>query len=84
VDRGEGRRQTRRIRRSKFDEAKLQRFGQQAGSHDIVPLDLIEPFATNGFFYLFKVKQFSTFYLYEESLFLLVLLSSIKENLNHS
>jgi len=28
VDRGEGRRQTRRIRRSKFDEAKLQRFGQ--------------------------------------------------------
>jgi len=32
VDRGEGRRQARRIRRSKFDEAKLQRFGQQAGS----------------------------------------------------
>ena len=32
VDRGEGRRLTRRIRRSKFDEAKLQRFGQQAGS----------------------------------------------------
>ena len=32
VDRGGGRRQTRRIRRSKFDEAKLQRFGQQAGS----------------------------------------------------
>ena len=32
VDRGEGRRQTRRIRRSKFDEAKLQRSGQQAGS----------------------------------------------------
>ena len=35
VDRGEGRRQTRRIRRSKSDEAKLQRFGQQAGSHMI-------------------------------------------------
>ena len=32
VDRGEGRRQTQCIRRSKFDEAKLQRFGQQAGS----------------------------------------------------
>ena len=32
VDRGEGRRQTRRIRRSKFDKARLQRFGQQAGS----------------------------------------------------
>ena len=32
VDHGEGRRLTRRIRRSKFDEAKLQRFGQQAGS----------------------------------------------------
>ena len=32
VDRGEGRRQTRCIRRSKFDEAKLQRFGQQVGS----------------------------------------------------
>ena len=32
ADRNEGRRQTRRIRRSKFDEAKLQRFGQQAGS----------------------------------------------------
>ena len=32
VDRGEGRRLTRRIRRSWFDEAKLQRFGQQAGS----------------------------------------------------
>jgi len=32
VDRGEGRRQTWRIRRSKFDEAKLQRFGQQTGS----------------------------------------------------
>ena len=32
VDRGEGRRLTWRIRRSKFDEAKLQRFGQQAGS----------------------------------------------------
>jgi len=32
VDRGEGQRQTRRTRRSKFDEAKLQRFGQQAGS----------------------------------------------------
>ena len=31
VDRGEGRRLTRRTRRSKFDEAKLQRFGQQAG-----------------------------------------------------
>ena len=28
VDRDEGRRQTRRIRQSKFDEAKLQRFGQ--------------------------------------------------------
>ena len=35
VDRGEGRRQTRHIRRSKFDEAKLQRFGQQAGSTSI-------------------------------------------------
>ena len=32
VGRGEGRRKTRRIRRSKFDEAKFQRFGQQAGS----------------------------------------------------
>ena len=32
VDRGEGRRLTRRRSRSKFDEAKLQRFGQQAGS----------------------------------------------------
>ena len=32
VDRGEGQRQTRLICRSKFDEAKLQRFGQQAGS----------------------------------------------------
>ena len=32
VDRGEGQRQTRRIRRSKFDEAKLQRSGQQARS----------------------------------------------------
>ena len=32
MDHGEGWRQTRRIRRSKFDEAKLQRFGQQAGS----------------------------------------------------
>ena len=32
VDRGEGRRKTRRTRRSKFDEAKLRRFGQQAGS----------------------------------------------------
>ena len=32
VDCGEGRRLTRRTRRSKFDEAKLQRFGQQAGS----------------------------------------------------
>ena len=37
VDRGEGRRQTRRIRRSKFDEAKLQRFGQQAGSPGKLP-----------------------------------------------
>ena len=36
VDRGEGRRQTRRIRRSKFDEAKLQRFGQPAGSVTLV------------------------------------------------
>ena len=36
VDRGEGRRQTRRIRRSKFDEAKLQRLGQQAGSDFII------------------------------------------------
>ena len=35
VDRGEGRRLTRRTRRSKFDEAKLQRFGQQAGSEPI-------------------------------------------------
>ena len=35
VDRGEGRRQTRRIRRSRFDEAKLQRFGQQAGSESM-------------------------------------------------
>ena len=32
VDRGEGRRLKRRTRRSKFDEAKLQRSGQQAGS----------------------------------------------------
>jgi len=38
VDRGEGRRQTRRIRRSKFDEAKLQRFRQQAGS--VITCDL--------------------------------------------
>ena len=33
VDRGEGRRLTRRRSRSKFDEANLQRFGQQAGSN---------------------------------------------------
>ena len=32
VDRGERRRLTRRTRRSKFDEAKLQRSGQQAGA----------------------------------------------------
>jgi len=32
VDRGERRRLTRRRSRSKFDKAKLQRFGQQAGS----------------------------------------------------
>ena len=32
VNRDEGRRLTRRTRRSKFDEAKLQRSGQQAGS----------------------------------------------------
>ena len=33
VDRDEGRRLKRRTRRSKFDEAKFQRSGQQAGSH---------------------------------------------------
>ena len=32
VNRGEGRTLTRRRSRSKFDEAELQRFGQQAGS----------------------------------------------------
>ena len=32
VNRGEGRRLTRRRSRSRFDEARLQRFGQQAGS----------------------------------------------------
>ena len=32
MDRGEGRRLTRRRSRSRFDEARLQRFDQQAGS----------------------------------------------------
>jgi len=42
ADCGEGQRQTRRIRRSKFDEAKLQRFGQQAGSHTYIQISKIQ------------------------------------------
>ena len=41
VDRGKGRRQTRRIHRSKFDEAKLQRSGQQAGSVSALDSDVL-------------------------------------------
>ena len=41
VDLGEGRRLTRRISRSRFDEAKLWRFCQQAGSKRDPSFDLI-------------------------------------------
>ena len=58
MDRGEGRRLTRRKSRSKFDEAKLQRFGQQAGSLAFVRcISIVKQF--NRFIYI--LKKFNRF-----------------------